>query len=78
MMRKFTWFVIILLAVLFFPIIPYENEIQQGVVQIEYRNVFGFLKERYEKVQAGGVGVVSSEMSEVPGKDVVPEGKHVQ
>ncbi len=76
-MKKLLWIIIIALLVTFTPVITYENELQNGVVVIEHRSIFEVVKERYEKVQTG-VGVVSSEVSEVPGKDVVPEGKHVQ
>jgi len=77
MKSKLLWFVIVLLIVIFTPTLPYEREMQSGVVRIEYRSLFEAVKERYEKVQKR-MGVVSPEVPEVPREDVDAKGKHVQ
>jgi hypothetical protein len=76
-MKKMLWVIIVALLVAFTPIIPYENEIQEGVTTIEHKSLFGFLKERYEKTQKG-LGVVSPSVPKVQREDVVSDGKHVQ
>lgn len=76
-MKKLFWILIILAVVLFIPLVPYEDQVQEGVTRVEYRSLFQFVKERYEKVQKR-VGVVSPEVPKVHKEDVVPKSKHVQ
>jgi hypothetical protein len=49
-MKKYILIVIILL--LFTPIIPYENEINDGVTVIENRSVAEWVWKRYQEVKA--------------------------
>ena len=76
-MKKIFWVFIILLMVLFIPIIPHDQELDTGVTIVSYTSIFEIGKERYETVQKR-VGVVSPEVPEMRGEDVVSEGKHVQ
>jgi hypothetical protein len=77
-MKKIMWFIIVILLILFIPVIPYDNEVQDGVTRVEYSTIFSVIKERYEKSQNAGVVVVPPEVSEVPGEGVDTEGEHVQ
>jgi len=73
---KLFWVLIILFFISIVPLVPYEKEVQSGVVKIENRSLFSIAKEHYENTQR--VGVVSSEVPKVSGDSVVPETKHVQ
>jgi len=76
---KIIWGIVIILVIVFLPLIPYEKEIQMGVVSIEYQNIYSIVKERYEEIQAKEImGVVPSTVSEVQGEDVAPKTQHVQ
>jgi len=76
-MKKMLWIIIVALLVTFTPIIPYENEVQDGVIVVEHESIFEFLKERYEKTQKG-LGVVSPGVPEVQSEDVVSESEYVE
>ena len=75
---KFLWGIVIILIIIFMPLIPYENEIQMGVVTVEYQNIFSVAKERYETIQARRVGVVSPEVPEVQGEDLGAKTEHAK
>jgi uncharacterized membrane protein len=77
-MKKLMWFIIVILLVLFIPVIPYDNEVQDGVTRVEYNTIFSVIKDRYEKEQAKKMEVVSPEVSEVPEGGMDAEGEHVQ
>ena len=76
-MKKLLWIFIILTFILFVPLIPHENEMQEGVTRVEYRSLFETVKERYEKIQKR-VGVVPSKMPEVQREGVDSKDEHVQ
>ena len=76
-MKKTFWVFIILLIIVFVPIIPHDQELDTGVTIVSYTSIFEIAKERYETVQKR-VGVVSPEVPEMRGEDVVSEGKHAQ
>ena len=76
---KMIWVIAIILVIVFLPLIPYEKEVQMGVVSIEYESIFSIAKERYEEIQAKEImGVVPSGVSEVQGEDVAPKTQHVE
>lgn len=55
MFRNWIWWLIGILLVLLVPIIPYEEEIEDGVTEVNHKCVAVYLFERYEKVQLQNV-----------------------
>lgn len=50
-MRKIKYFIIIMLIILISPIIPYENEIQDGVTKLEHKSIIEWVWTRYQSIQ---------------------------
>ncbi len=51
MFRNWKWWLIGIILILFIPVIPYEEEIKDGVIEVRNKSIAVYLFERYEKVQ---------------------------
>ena len=51
MFRNWIWWLIGICLILLMPIIPYEQEMQDGVVEIKNQSISSYLYERYKTVQ---------------------------
>ncbi len=51
MFRNWIWWLIGIVLILSVPIIPYEEEIGDGIVEVSNKCIAVYLFERYEKVQ---------------------------
>jgi len=47
MLNKLLIVIVVLLALLFFPLIPHEKEISQGVTIIEYGTILTYIQQNY-------------------------------
>ncbi len=50
-MKNWKWWILGIVLILFIPIIPYEKETRDGIVEVTNQSVGIYLYERYQTVQ---------------------------